>query len=440
MPSPPLKHLIKGFFKHLGLPRGFAVRSKRPAKNGRTQRSSTATHDECDDSIPAGIPMHPGYLTRYTSPEPSTNVSSAISSWGESSARKASDMAQTFLPFVLAVAGPIPLAGAPVKAAIGGLLEIFQAMDRHGQNKVDLDSLALRLDRLRHDLCNAPRARDNCERLRRERLISMLLDTSAKLTVLRERCPAYPSVTQDIAACFTNIDRHMADYLVWSQMQSGDDMHEVLAHLERYQESLMRIESMFFRGRSFVGPNVTLGFVELLDATGHLHPIPIDVCDSFERFKRMLQLLFEHNTAQARIQRRYMEQGQYDLSIDNDKQITRLTSHEWPSIEVGTKIIMSVLIKQRVPSKVYYQCPFCGDVNRLNVGPVVDSLERQAGCSIVCRKCKQRFQVSRGHSSAGQDTPSANNDSDRNPTTTDAEVGLIRNLHVQQTHVRTLGF
>src|SRR5258708_22409764 len=74
-------------------------------------------------------------------------------------------------------------------------------------------------------------------------------------------------------------------------MQSGDDMHEVLAHLERYQESLMRIERMFCRGRSFVGPNVTLGFVELLDATGHLHPIPIDVCDSFEVFFAIKSIL-----------------------------------------------------------------------------------------------------------------------------------------------------
>ncbi|KAG1719722.1 hypothetical protein EDB19DRAFT_631200 [Suillus lakei] len=145
----------------------------------------------------------------------------------------------------------------------------------------------------------------------------MLRDTSATLTELRERCPAYPSVTQDIAACFTNIDRHMADYLVWSQMQSGDDMHEVLAHLGRQEESLMRIESVFFRGQS-----VTLGFVTLVDATGHLHPIPMGVCDSFERFNEMLQLLFKHNSIEARLQRRYMEQGEYNLCIDGDKQVT----------------------------------------------------------------------------------------------------------------------
>ncbi|KAG1732737.1 hypothetical protein EDB19DRAFT_2041403 [Suillus lakei] len=250
--SPPVQHLIKRFFKHLDLPKGFTVRSKHPTKNGHTQRSSTATDNEGDVSIPADIlTVHPGSLARDPGLEVSTNLSST-----RSFGCHVSDMAQTFLPFILAVAGPIPLAGAPVKAAIGGLLEIFQAMDYAAKHP-------------------------------------------AQLTELHEHCLAYPSVTQDIAACFTNIDRHMADYLVWSQMQIGDDMHKVLVHLGRQEQSLMRIESVFFRGQSSVGPNVTLGFVTLVDATGHLHPIPMGVCDSFEQFNEMLQVLFKHNTIKA---------------------------------------------------------------------------------------------------------------------------------------------
>ncbi|KAG1726377.1 hypothetical protein EDB19DRAFT_227073 [Suillus lakei] len=431
--SPPVKHLIKRFFKHLDLPKGFAVRSKHPAKNGRTQRSSTATDDEGDVSIPADILMHPGSLARDPGLEVSTNLSST-----RSFGRHASDMAQTFLPFVLAVAGPIPLAGAPVKAAIGGLLEIFQAMDRRSQNKVDLESLTSRLNCLHDDLCNAPRAQDRGEQFRREKLISMLQNTSAQLTELRERCLAYPSVTQDIAACFTNIDRHMADYLVWSQMQIGDDMHKVLVHLGRQEQSLMRIESVFFRGQSSVGPNVTLGFVTLVDATGHLHPIPMGVCDSFEQFNEMLQVLFKHNTIEAQIQRRYMEQGEYDLCIDDDTQVTRLTSHGWPSIEEGTKIVMRITIKQQKPSGLNYKCHFCGAVNHFGDGSIMYSFQRQAGCSIDCRICKRRFQISREYSGPWLGTRSSNIDSN---AMTDAEMHLIRNFHVQQTlEVRDLAF
>ncbi|KAG2035121.1 kinase-like domain-containing protein [Suillus americanus] len=439
-PDPPLKDLIKGFFKNLHLGKVFAIRLRRPSNlKGRTQRSSTTTHHELrDNSIPVDIPMRPD----------SPAISSSTSSRGDSSTRrgKASDMAQAFLPFVQAIAGPIPLVGAPIHATIGGLLEIFKAMDRRGQNKVDLDSLASRLDRLRLDLCNAPRARNHRERSRRENLTSMLLEISATLTELRKRSLAYPSVTQDIAGCFTKIDRYMAEYLLSLQMQNGDDIWAVLAILQRQQEDhqrqhedhqrqqeiLMRIESRIIRVQSSVGPVVTLGFVTLVDATGRQHPIPMDVCDSFERFDGMLRLLLKHNSIEAQIQRRYMEQGQYDLCIDDDKQVTRLTSHEWPSIEAGTNIVMRVIIEQQAPSysEVYYRCPFCGDVNSLDVGPVMYSLERQAGCSIDCRACKQRFQISRKYSGI----QSSNIDSD---PTTDAQMRLIRNFHVQQTdHVQ----
>lgn len=78
-----------------------------------------------------------------------------------------------------------------------------------------------------------------------------------------------------------------------------------------------------------------------------------------------------------------MEQGQYDLCIDDDKQVTQLTSHEWPSIEAGTKIVMSIVIKQQIPSEVHYQCPFCGDKNYLDARPVMNSPEHQAVCTIV---------------------------------------------------------
>jgi hypothetical protein len=72
-------------------------------------------------------------------------------------------------------------------------------------------------------------------------------------------------------------------------MQNGDDIRALMAILERQQEDhqrqremLMRIESHILRVQSSVGPNITLGFVKLVDATDHSHAIPMDVCDSFE--------------------------------------------------------------------------------------------------------------------------------------------------------------
>ncbi|KAG1800729.1 uncharacterized protein BJ212DRAFT_1400088, partial [Suillus subaureus] len=75
-------------------------------------------------------------------------------------------MAQLALPLVQAVTGAIPLVGAPMQAAIGGLLTGLQAIDVRA------------------------------------------------LTTLRERCLASTSVTQAIAGCFVKIDRYLAEYLV----------------------------------------------------------------------------------------------------------------------------------------------------------------------------------------------------------------------------------
>ncbi|KAG1718850.1 hypothetical protein EDB19DRAFT_2030819, partial [Suillus lakei] len=443
MPPPRVKDFIKDF----DLGEVFIIRSRHPMKNRRAQRSSIATHHEGDRSIPADIPstfpfpspilhsnlplqVYPGSLTREPDPEVPANVFSAISSWGQSSARKASDMAQLALPLVQAVAGAIPLVGAPMQAAIGGLLTGLQAIDRHGQNKADLKSLNLRLDRLSRDLCNAPPAMDPLEQSRRDTFVSMLHSTSARVSSLHERCLASTPATQAIAGCFTEIDRYLAEYLFLSQMQSQDDMRAVLAILQRQEEFLMRIETLIIRGQSSVGPAISLGCVTLVDATGHEHPIPVNFCTSYQQLNDMLQVLLKRDSIEAQVQRRYMEKGEYDLCIDDDKQVTRLTSHGWPMIGEGTKIVMRVVIEQQKTSEVNYHCHFCGAVNHLRFESIMYWFEPRAGASIDCRVCKRRFQITRGHYSAKLSTRSSKIDSNH---TTDAEMHLIRNFHVQQT-------
>ncbi|KAG1865496.1 hypothetical protein DFJ58DRAFT_166281 [Suillus subalutaceus] len=439
---------VKDFAKNFNPGKVIAVRLRRFAKNARTRRNSTTTRDhEGDDSISADVPsefpapsstlysnssllVHPGSLARDPGLEVSINISSATSSHrGESSAHKASDMAQTFLPFVQSVAGAIPLAGPPMQATISGLLSILQAIDRRSQNKADLDRLTLRLHQLSSHLCNVPTPQGPFEQYRRDAIIRMLQDISAQVAQLYNRGLAHTSVTQAIIGCSSEIDRYLVDYSWSSQMQSHHDILEVRKTLERQQEILMRIESVFLPGRSSVGRIVTLGFVTLVDATDRSHPIPMDVCDSFERFNEQLQLLFKHNSVEARIQRQYMEEEQYDLCIDDDKQVTRLTSCEWPSIAAGTTIVMRVIFEQKKSSRVDYRCHFCGAVNDVGTGSIMHSLQRQAGCSINCRVCKRRFQISCGSSSAKRSTQSSNIDC---VPRTEAEMHLIRNFHIQQ--------
>ncbi|KAG1904295.1 uncharacterized protein F5891DRAFT_39704 [Suillus fuscotomentosus] len=197
-------------------------------------------------------------------------------------------------------------------------------------------------------------------------------------------------------------------------MQSHQDTHEGSAILRRQQD--------------FVGPTamqltaaVTLGCVKLIDVTGYEHAISVTCCTSFQQLDKMLQVLFECKSIEARLQRQYMEQGQYDLCIDDDKQVTRLTSHEWPRIEAGTTIVMRIIFEQKTGPQVEYQCYMCGAVNRIDTKY---SLQRRAGCSINCRICKRRFQISHESDPKPQTQSSIDH--------TEAEMHLIRNFHVQE--------
>jgi hypothetical protein len=88
-----------------------AFRLNRPKQKGRTRHNSITTNHDSEgiSSIPANT--------------------SARYSGGVSFAREASDMAQVALPLVQTIAGAIPLVGAPMQAAISGLLTGLQVID-----------------------------------------------------------------------------------------------------------------------------------------------------------------------------------------------------------------------------------------------------------------------------------------------------------------------
>ncbi|KAG0695536.1 hypothetical protein DFH29DRAFT_1072453, partial [Suillus ampliporus] len=159
-----------------------------------------------------------------------------------------------------------------------------------------------------------------------------------------------------------------------SQMQNHNDMHEVSAILQRQQEDhqklLMTMELMI-RGPTATQLTATVaGCVTLIDATGYEHQISVNFCTSYQQLNDMLQVLFKCDSAEARIQRRYLEKGRYNLCIDEGTRVARLTSNEWSTIQAGTKIVMRVVFEQQdiPPSEVDYKCHFCGTINHLPTG------------------------------------------------------------------------
>ncbi|KAG2343477.1 hypothetical protein BDR05DRAFT_1059668 [Suillus weaverae] len=402
------------------------IRLKRPR---RTQHNSTTADHEVH---PVSASSNPGLE------EPPTGFPSTVYPWGASPAREAYDIAQVALPSVQAFMGLIPLVGAPMNAAIGGLLQILLVINRRDQNKAALDDLTLRLYRLCCHLCNASPALDPREHSRRDFLARKLQDTSARLRKLQKRRLVYTSVTQAITGCSTEIDRYLMEFLLSSQMQSQRETHELLMILRGGREGPQNIEQSFgVPSASHLAETVALGCVTLVDATGHNHTISLNLCGSFQQLNNLLRVLFERDATEAQIQRRYIEKGEYDLCIDKGTQVTPLTNHEWSSIEPGTTIVMRVTIQQRTSSgsAVDYKCRFCGAVNRLGVRSVKYQSQSQGRtvCSTDCRECKRRFQITR--SSLWQSTRLSKSNSNH---TTEAETLLIRNFHVQQNWVRDL--
>ncbi|KAG1782426.1 hypothetical protein EV702DRAFT_381167 [Suillus placidus] len=432
--------LFQGFAKVI------AIRLKRPKNQGRAQHNSITTDHEVDSSIPTDFsdlvpapmlssnssPVHPVSASSKPGLEKVfTGFPSAGYPWGASPAHEASDIAQIALPLVQTFMGVIPLVGAPVHAAIGGLLGILQVIDRCDQNKATLDDLTSRLYRLYYHLCNAPPALDPLELSRRDFLARKLQDTSARLTKLQKYRLAYTSVTQAITRCSTDIDRYLLECLWSSQMQSQRETHELSVISRRRQEGPQNIEQSFaVPSASHLTGTIALGCVTLVDATDHHHAISVNCCTSYQQLNNMLRVLFERDVTEAQIQRRYIEEGEYDLCIDEGTQVTPLTNHKWSSIEAGTKIVMRVTIQQKTSllSEVDYQCHFCGAVNHLGIGSVEFPPRRQTVCLTDCRECKRRFQITRKRGHVKHSIRSSNIDPDRMT----AEMRLIRNFHVQQ--------
>jgi len=168
-------------FKKLG--KVIAVRFRKHRQN-----DSVITCHDSGNPVPAATP---GVLSSLALPSDSSAgyaVSARIERRAQVFTVGISDKVQLTLDGVQVIAGPIPLVGSPLKAAISGLLTILQTIDvgihlttrtvpnlndlqRHAQNKAAIASLRRRLHRLWRYLCNAPSAHDSSEQSRRDELI-----------------------------------------------------------------------------------------------------------------------------------------------------------------------------------------------------------------------------------------------------------------------------
>jgi hypothetical protein len=128
---------------------------------------------------------------------------------------------------------------------------------------------------------------------------------------------------------------------------------------------------------------ITFNCLTLVDITGKEHKIPLEFCTSYQvslssdfgkpshyilqQLDDMLKVIFKGESDEARIQRQYMDQGQYDLCIDEGTRITQLTSRRYgvQKNDVGMKIVMRAIFEIPLRSNRDYQCESCGHSNFL---------------------------------------------------------------------------
>ncbi|KAG6370474.1 hypothetical protein JVT61DRAFT_11960 [Boletus reticuloceps] len=138
-----------------------------------------------------------------------------------------------------------------------------------------------------------------------------------------------------------------------------------------------------------------LRFVTLIDATGREHPILVQCCTSFEQLQAMLKVVLRCKARDAQVQRRYLDAGLYDLSIDKGAQVVQVTGEasRWPCIDAGTKLIMRVVFQQKQHSCKLYSCQLCGASNSVDCRNLADWCGWLTDGSLDCRECGGRFQI-----------------------------------------------
>jgi len=207
-------------------------------------------------------------------------------------------------------------------------------------------------------------------------------------------------------------------------------------------------------GRIQLAPMVSVGFLNVIDATSRSHLLSMNMARSFEvgsgisstallfywlnyqQFNQALKVLFHPVTLQDRVLQKYMNVGAYVLTIDDGREHFELADQEgWSStIKCGTTIVMSVIMTEEVYDLTIlkkYKCPFCDCWNRLSWTTwwVVSTVTCYGSPHdwIVSRFCQRRFQVK----PADQDIHrGATSDETATSAVSKNEQDLIQNIYL----------
>ncbi|KDR84604.1 hypothetical protein GALMADRAFT_237493 [Galerina marginata CBS 339.88] len=359
----------------------------------------------------------------------STYIRPAETSLNDSWSRQAFQVANVGLSIISPLVGAVPVVGSPAKAAIDGLLVVLNAIDQIGQNKQDVQNLRSKLHRLANQISVIPAAGSDFG-TSRDCLTRRLNETTKKLRVLCDRPRFhYVSVAKEIKQCSQDVDSHLLEFSALNNMQLVSYAEK---NDKRVEGMARQIESMAMTLQATRALTqqmllkLSTGFIELQDATGRSHPIPMDMARSLRQFSAAMSAVFDSKTAQGSLLLRYMGTREYILSITNgDGQVHQITNEEdWLRLQPGTTVTMSIILVKDGTRYREYLCPFCKVWN--------DVVEQPNGSSLDCLGCRRQFQITVTYQRLTHKPESKEGKLDGRWAGIDEDLNLIRNVHLKQ--------
>ncbi|KIM45584.1 hypothetical protein M413DRAFT_442249 [Hebeloma cylindrosporum] len=190
----------------------------------------------------------------------------------------------------------------------------------------------------------------------------------------------------------------------------GIESHEIADMLRETHAQTININTRLVEmiaGGLHLPPRISTGLLYVMDATGRRHTLTMDIAHSFE------------SSLQNRVLRKYMDNGDCVLAVDDGRKPLQLRDEEgWMNtVQSDMTIVMSITMTQKVfyhRKKMKYQCLFCDYWNRLvgNNGKLLT----------ICQLCGRRLQVRPPDTWIIEETPAiATNERD-----------LIQNIYLKQ--------
>ncbi|KAJ3506367.1 hypothetical protein NLJ89_g6905 [Agrocybe chaxingu] len=316
------------------------------------------------------------------------------------------------LAVVAPIAEAIPVVGTPLKAAVGGLLEILKAADQIIQNREEVRDLEERLRWLQDHLVKVPDAACDDIRERRADLTRKLDQTLKVLKELGQKHVfRFSKIAQKISQSSKDIDHYLARYSALSIMHTENTLERIEAGQKQMQEHWAAFIALAPRDI----PGRMTGII-LVDATRKEHLIPMDHAASYEMFMKYVAQFFAGDKLEVTIQQQYMECGMYDLCVDKGTEVVPINGQQdWSKIPPGTKVVMSVILWNKPDDSSTLStidCPGC------------EGRFQMSEAEILSHTIPRRLKASQGIRTPKLMIPQG------------VEMGVIQNYHLKQNIVR----